>query len=113
MLSLILFGGCVSVSNNEIEDTDFAYLMDMEDNNRNPSLYGTSLNNSLTDNRKNICSKNGQVEILVGINNEYSKAEYGFAVFVNGVRIPFSINEDDNEKMLHVISMEEEERNRK
>ena len=86
--------------------------VDYGDDIRHPPLYGTSLNNSYTDNSKILSSEDGKIHIKVGISNVYAKAEYGFVVFVDGVSIPFRINENNEEKMMHIIAMEENESDR-
>lgn len=116
LIIILSFCACGNSSKEEKEkantNNDYLETVNTAANNRNPALYGTSLNNSYTDNKEVIYSKDGEIEIKVGISNEYTKAEYGFIVFVDGIRVPFALNENEEEKMLHIIEMDSEERDR-
>ncbi len=114
LLVFLLFCSCDNiVSNNDENDTNnYSDIVDVNNDIRNPALYGTSLNNSYTDNSNVLLSKDGRIQITVGISNEYTKAEYGFVVFIDGIRVPFLTNEYNEEKMLHIIEMEEKEQDR-
>ena len=105
--------GLVPSNNADETNTDIASgNVDYGEDIRHPPLYGTSLNNSYTDNRKILLSKDRKIQIKVGISNVYAKAEYGFVVFVDGVSVPFRINENNEEKMMHIIAMDENEEDR-
>ncbi len=116
LLVLVSLCACRNVADDTtVDDENAAAVADILESigdNRRPGLYGTSLNNTYVDNAETLMSKDGKVEIKVGINNEYSKAEYGFIVFVDGARVPFKMNESDKEKMMHTIVMDEEEAGR-
>lgn len=115
LLVFLMLCSCGIMPGNNIDETatySGSDNVDYGDDIRHPPLYGTSLNNSYTDNSKILSSKDGKIQIKVGISNVYAKAEYGFVVFVDGVSIPFRINENNEEKKMHIIAMEENEKDR-
>ncbi len=111
IFSLFCSCGKKVVSNEESTDFDLSKSGVTESDN-STALYGTSLNNSLTDNKKTIHSENGKIKITVGITNVYTAAQYGFILFIDGVRAPFSTNESTEEKQMHIINMSQNEKNR-
>lgn len=116
LLSILLLGACGNKATlpEESGEFDISDIINSSEGSPDSALYGTTLNNALTNNKETLYSENGKIEIAVGLSNEFSAAQYGFIVFVDGIRVPFTVKEIENcnESLMHIISMKKGEKDR-
>ena len=105
VLIMLIFAGCTTKNVGERPD-----LTEQEGESEEDLRGRSTLLSLITDNKKPIVCNGKTVQFEVSLENGQMPIEYGFIVFVDGIRVPFSTNEKETQQQMHYIKFGTDEK---